>query len=92
MPLVFGSDLTGTAALAVLTRVLASFRTASSAYLAGAATGKWPSTSPVSAPITDFGIPPISWARSSTDWTYQPAWLYAKIACERFEDAPAAWR
>ena len=88
----FGSDWTGTAALDVFTRVLASLTTESSAYLAGAATGKCPSTRPVRAPIIAFGIPPISWARSSTDWTYQPAWLYAKIACEMFWEAPAACR
>ena len=75
MPVVFEFDETGTAALDPFTRVLASLRTESSAYLAGAATGKCPSTRPVSAPMTPFGIPPMSWARSSTDWTYQPAWL-----------------
>ena len=75
MPLLFGSEPTGTAAFEVFTRVLASFRTELSAYLAGAATGKCPSTRPVSAPIIAFGIPPISWARRRTDCTYQPAWL-----------------
>jgi hypothetical protein len=38
------------------------------------------------------GIPPTSFARNSTDCTYQVAWLYEKIACERFLDAPAACR
>ena len=75
MPVLFGSDLTMTAALPFFTRVLASLRTASSAYLAGAATGKWPWTRPVTALMNAFGIPPISSARSITDCTYQPAWL-----------------
>ena len=43
--------------------------------VARAATGKRPSTSPVSAPINCPGMPPISFARSRTDCTYQPAWL-----------------
>ena len=71
----FGSESIGIAALAALTRCLASCSTALSAYFDGAATGKWPSTRPVSAPTSWSGMPPISFARSSTDWTYQPAWL-----------------
>ena len=69
------SEATGTAAFAVLTFDLASCRTALSAYLAGAATGKWPCTRPVSASTSLLGRPPMSLARSSTDCTYQTAWL-----------------
>jgi hypothetical protein len=36
---------------------------------------KCPSTRPVSAPINASGIPPINFARSSTDCSYQDAWL-----------------
>jgi len=44
-------------------------------YLHAAATGKWPWTRPVSALISWLGMPPISFARRRTDWTYQVAWL-----------------
>ena len=75
VPLLAGSESIGIAAFAPFTRRLASRSTQSSAYLAGAATGKWPWTRPVSAPISWSGMPPISFARSSTDCTYQLAWL-----------------
>ncbi len=70
-----GLESIAIAALVPLILFLASFTTDESAYLAGAATGKWPWTSPVSAPTSSDGMPPMSLARSSTDWTYQPAWL-----------------
>ena len=75
VPLALGLELIAMAALAPLTLFLASLITDESAYLAGAATGKWPWTRPVSAPMSWEGMPPISLARSSTDSTYQPAWL-----------------
>src|ERR1700743_3828383 len=75
VPLVLGLESIAMAALVPLILFLESLTTEESAYLAGAATGKWPSTRPVSAPMSCDGMPPISLARSSTDWTYQPAWL-----------------
>ncbi len=75
VPCVPGVEPIAIAALAFLTRALASATTESSAYSAGAATGKYPSTRPVSAPSSWLGIPPISLARRSTDCTYQVAWL-----------------
>jgi len=69
------SLLIATDALPVVTWLLASLVTELSAYLARAATGKCPSTSPVSVPISWLGIPPTSLARRSTDWTYHQAWL-----------------
>ena len=92
VPVTPAFELIVIAAFEVLTRWVASFVTALSAYFAGAATGKCPSTSPVKAPTRPVGIPPISLARSSTDCTYHHAWLYAKIAFGRFCDAPAACR
>src|ERR1700735_3080112 len=86
------SESTGIAAFAEWTRRVASRSTLSSAYVARAATGNRPWASPVSAPMSWLGMPPISFARSSTDWTYQLAWLYAKIALLRFFAAPAACR
>jgi hypothetical protein len=76
VPVAPDCELIVIAAFELLTRCLASLVTELSAYLAGAATGKCPSTRPVSAPISCVGIPPISFARSSTDCTYHHAWLY----------------
>src|ERR1700722_10299887 len=90
VPFVFGSESIAIAALAPLTLRLANATTESSAYFAAAATGKWPCTKPVNAPINCDGIPPINFARNNTDCTYQPAWLYAKIARDKSLDAPAA--
>ena len=37
-------------------------------------------------------MPPMTWARISTESTYQSAWLYAKTALRMSVSAPAAFR
>jgi hypothetical protein len=59
----------------LLTRFSSSASARSSAYRARAYTGKRPSVRPVSEPIRSAGTPAIRRARSSTESTYQSAWL-----------------
>ena len=65
---------TGTAALAVLTRVLAACDGVVGVVGRGG-DREVALVRPVSEPMSSVGMPPISWARSSTESTYQPAWL-----------------
>ena len=48
--------------------------------------------SPVSEPTRSLGSPPMTWARISTESTYQSAWLYANTALRMSLSAPAALR
>jgi hypothetical protein len=57
------------------TRLSSARSATSSAYRARAKTGKRPSVNPVSEPIRSAGTPAINLARSSTESTYQSAWL-----------------
>jgi hypothetical protein len=83
-------DSTSIAALPERTRFLVAFSWP--AYVERACTGNRPCVRPVSDPTRLDGRPPITCARSSTESTYQSAWLYANTARRMSVSAPAARR